>query len=548
MPTIFGYPGYGNSDEVFDLAIYDKPGTFSWSKPSGCQYVMIFVMGAGSGGGSGRKGAASTYRGGGTPGGHGGITYMELEADALGASCEITVGTGGNGGAAVTANDTNGAAGSASTGTTSFGRGFNAYSSGSPLLEQGPLYSSGAGGTTTAQNLNTLSVPNQSTFSGAMLASGGFTNNSGGYGATSGFGVDLTTSNALFYAQPMGLRNEYAYLIQSRLQFAFNHAAPGGFIGIDGSDGIHGAGGGGGGPGTNGEYNSGAGGTGGNGVVMVLSFGGSIPCDLQRFSSNGVWYKPKNANFTTARVVVQAGGGGGGSGRRGATSTFRGGGAGGGGGGISISHFPLSALPDAVDVTVGLGGSAGPDPGANDLNGTAGGSGGDSFFGTLLAAFGGGGGPGGGTAQTAYAAPGSGCVASINSFLSGTRGDAVSSTGTTTDSADQIQSGGSGGGGISAGNVISGPILRRTIQLYGAGLFTPVSSGSRTPFANDSFFGLCGATSPYGGWGDGLSISSSGQNGKRSNGGGGGGGLTNGSALTNNGGTGGDGQVYILCF
>lgn len=552
MQLVYGFPGQKNDDELLDIYIYDKPGNYFWSKPSGCRYVIVWVVGGGGGGGSGRKGLAGSLRLGGSPGASAGINWMEVQADILSSNCSITVGEGGKGANKNTTNSTNGSSGSSGS-SSSFGLQFNDYSSSSTILTSDGA-SGGSGGTSTTRGSPST---NQAFQLSHMFRPGGFYNNSQKFSASSGYGSDISTTNTIQYTNnfPHGYDMDvYGFMNKIFFSGAIANPASGGTIGLDGCKGIHGVGGGGGGPGTDSSVDAGAGGNGGDGLVIVMCFGGNIPCNFQGFNSNGQWYKPKDENFTTARIVCQAGGGGGGSGRRGLLTTARGGGNGGGAGGISIVTIPLNYLPDVVDVTVGLGGIGGVDTVTNDSNGNPGSNGGDSSFGNFIIAVGGGGGPGGiAGAGTSGGAGGTGTVVGfLNSNNSGGTGLANSAVNISYTTSTNLYCGGGGGGGRQANSSTNGaPSIGRTSQLYNAGSLHDGVGGTvnpRTPFATDDFFGICASSPAIGGRADGYTVGASGSNAKRGGGGGGGGGMTNGGAANNAGGNGGDGQVYILCY
>lgn len=117
------------------------PGPYTWSVPSGAKEIRILCVGGGAGGGSGRRGAAGTARGGGA-GGSGGSAFSSLWAVGELPSQTLTIfpAAGGAGGAAITANDTNGNFGTESA---------NSYvDAGSFRLIHVPGASAGGNGTT----------------------------------------------------------------------------------------------------------------------------------------------------------------------------------------------------------------------------------------------------------------------------------------------------------------------------------------------------------------------------------------------------------------
>jgi hypothetical protein len=74
-----------------------------WDKPDGCNFIHIVAIGAGSGGGGGYQRAAAANGGGGGGGASGPISTMMIPAYVLPDKLYIQVGTGGAGGANLTA-------------------------------------------------------------------------------------------------------------------------------------------------------------------------------------------------------------------------------------------------------------------------------------------------------------------------------------------------------------------------------------------------------------------------------------------------------------
>jgi hypothetical protein len=94
----------------------------------------------------------------------------------------------------------------------------------------------------------------------------------------------------------------------------------------------------------------------------------------QVFTSSGTWTHPGATSITHVDVLLVGGGGGGGGGAY-SPGNFMGGA--GGGGGVRRMSVPVSTSPGSYTVTIGAGGSSGP-------QGQNGGTGGDSSFGSSV--------------------------------------------------------------------------------------------------------------------------------------------------------------------
>ena len=104
-----------------DVQIYTTPGQHFWVKPLNAKQVFVYLVGGGGGGGSGKRGPGTGM---GDPGGGGGGGGARSSASwpgaILGAQEIVQLGTGGNGGAAIGTNTTNGITGG-DGGSTMFG-------------------------------------------------------------------------------------------------------------------------------------------------------------------------------------------------------------------------------------------------------------------------------------------------------------------------------------------------------------------------------------------------------------------------------------------
>lgn len=130
--------------------------------------------------------------------------------------------------------------------------------------------------------------------------------------------------------------------------------------------------------------------------------------DVQTFTSDGNWFKPKGAKWV--RVFMIGGGGGGGGGKSNDNANNSSGGGGGGGGAVVTWEGPATLFDAIETVTVGGGGTGGAG-GTGTTNGSTGNAGGDSTMGMagalVLKAAGGDSGQGG-TASTGLGGNGGG--------------------------------------------------------------------------------------------------------------------------------------------
>lgn len=292
----------------------------TWTKPTAANFVGAFVicLGAGSGGGSGRRGLLSENRCGGGAGAGGAMAWRYMTSASLTASTyNIVVGSGGLGGASQTIDSTNGISGGAG-GDTQFGittsqrviaRGASTGGSAGttaasaiggaggflstsapqrrPFAINGSAGASGSrtsGGNPVAGFRAGIAAPGGGGGAGFVAAStsvfdggaGGFIFNAGVQGGSGTRGLaagNVNGGNGTDHA------TYYSLDIDIPLTYPIGGGGGGGassttVAGGNGGNGGRAAGGGGGAGSTNG-LNSGAGGNGGNGVCVVIEYYGA---------------------------------------------------------------------------------------------------------------------------------------------------------------------------------------------------------------------------------------------------------------------------------
>jgi hypothetical protein len=310
--------GGGGTDPV----IREYTANDTWTKPTAANFwgILVLAYGAGGGGASGRRGASSSARYGGGAGGSGTYAYRIIRAATLAQSTyDITVGSGGAGGAGQTVNDTNGnnatAGGSSSFGNVTVGN-----------LVLGAGGGDGKGGTTTngtagsaAASINCVPARGPYSINGSSGTNGSITSSAGAAaaglsgaaaGAGGGGGGGISTANfqqnggngggvydvGVLSSAPLAgtftgtrngangadIANNILLDINNPTTAAVGTGGGGGasgnilgtIAGGNGGNGGKGAGGGGGGASTNGA-DSGTGGNGGDGLVFVVEYYGA---------------------------------------------------------------------------------------------------------------------------------------------------------------------------------------------------------------------------------------------------------------------------------
>lgn len=258
-----------------------------------------------------------------------------------------------------------------------------------------------------------------------------------------------------------------------------------------------------------------------------------------------------------ANVTVCGAGGGGGSGRRGASGSVRCGGGGGAMGGVSLGEFSIVDLgsPTTLYVTVGTGGPGGNAVTADDTNGNAGTTGGESSVkagGTgasnrFISAFGGNAGSGGTNSSGTGATTTTGSAMFANAAGGSASVSGGAGSGATTPNYSVIGGGGASGGGVSSGNAASSG---GTSSYGGYYSLSTSGTGGSSGAAGGNGSACTGCYTGGGGGGGAASTSAAagaGGTGSRSGGGGGGGASVNGNN-SGAGGTGGDGYVKVTFY
>jgi hypothetical protein len=281
---------------------YSTPGTYSYTVPAGAKYVTVWLWASGGGGASGARRATTSARGGGSGGAGGAFCKMDLIASSITSPVTIVVPAGGNGGAAVTVNDTNGNAGNPG-GHAQFGNLIahlgsggtgGSTTGGSAAGQRSSLYgfatvagvNSGAGGAAGAGGSSGTITPGahfipSSGGGGAGQLANNTTSALGGNGASKGAaGANIVSGWNVVISSGLGGSNPGTAPTNGNngttTLFGGGGGGGGGYTtaiaGQAGANGNFPGGGGGGGSASDNGFNSGAGGRGGNGLVIVVAW------------------------------------------------------------------------------------------------------------------------------------------------------------------------------------------------------------------------------------------------------------------------------------
>lgn len=280
---------------TYVITAYTSSGTHTVG--SGCKDIETVVIGGGGGGASGRVGAAGTNRFGGGSGQGGLLVRRRINPATISGPVTVTVGSRGLGGAAVSANDTNGNNGTVG-GDSSFGP-YALAKGGAP--GSGGTTAAGAGGSSSsvlncvpAYGPSSLPAANggASTTNTATAGIAGLAGNTACPGGGPGSGINTTNTGSATGGQGGGVYNLGILVTgpttsgngtNNASTFLFNDLTLSSGDGIGtggaggnsispagGNGGNYGAGGGGGSGLLNGSLNLNRGGDGGSGLVLVL--------------------------------------------------------------------------------------------------------------------------------------------------------------------------------------------------------------------------------------------------------------------------------------
>jgi hypothetical protein len=282
--------------------ILEYTSSATWVKPTSTKFFAAFIgcVGAGGGGGSGQTGASATLRRGGHGAGGGAIVYRWLLPSSIPSTVTITVGSGGNGGPAVSSSNTERQDGT-NGGNTSFGSlvvaaggGFGGTSNGGTVFSQctpntapfanlggrGGITNSTGVGFSTDRGLFEIENPNSDVRRGAPAGSAGGTygSNNTAYNSENGGGIydrgTLINGPTMNNSGTSNVAKYWFFDFNIPLTYGIGTGGAGGAVLTNGGNGgNYGGAGGGGGAATNGST-SGAGGRGGDGLCVVIELYG----------------------------------------------------------------------------------------------------------------------------------------------------------------------------------------------------------------------------------------------------------------------------------
>ena len=293
----------GGGGGASSVTSYWTPGTYSYTIPSGATNILVYLWGAGGGGGSGARNVTTGLRTGGSGGGNGAFAAFHFKAADISSPATVVVAAGGAGGAAVTTNATVGVNGTMQATLTSFAGYVTANGGGGPggsitaaavtggsqrnntytivaaVGQSGGQGIAGTGGSSGTIGSNVIPGPAGGGGGGGQQANITNPTNGGTGGSRASASANLANgNNVLIIGGAGGIPGTSLPVAGQSYTNNFGGMGGGGGgyrVGNAGQDGAAGGspgGGGGGGGGSDNGFNSGAGGTGGNGAVVIFAY------------------------------------------------------------------------------------------------------------------------------------------------------------------------------------------------------------------------------------------------------------------------------------